>query len=74
MIAPCTSTGSDQLALITDRLECLADLDTPCTTSNGKVISDRMRFFCGDKPAQQFEQGTQVGATTSVAAVVAKTI
>ena len=58
MIAPCTSSGSDQLALISDRLECL---DTPCKTSNGTLISDTMRFFCGDKPAQQFERGTQVG-------------
>ena len=58
MIAPCTSY---QLALISDRLECLTDLDTPCKTSNGTLISDTMRFFCGDKPAQQFERGNQVG-------------
>lgn len=63
MLAPSTSSGSDQLALISDRLEDLADLDVPCISINGAYIYDTMRFFCGDKPAQQFEQGTQVGRT-----------
>ena len=43
MIAPSSSSRSDQLALI------------------GEEVFDQMRFFCGDKPAQQFERGTQIG-------------
>lgn len=31
--------------------------------SNGVEIKDRLRFFCGDKPAQQFERGTEIGGT-----------
>ena len=61
MIAPSTSGLSDQLALIADRLECLQELSEPITDSNGTPITDQARFFCGDKPAQQFERGTQVG-------------
>ena len=30
---------------------------------NGVPITDKMRFFCGDKLAQQFEHGAQVGGT-----------
>lgn len=32
-------------------------------SSTGIEIHDELRFFCGDKPAQQFERGTQVGDT-----------
>ena len=35
----------------------------PLVVSNGVTITDTMRFFCGDKPAQQFERGTQIGGT-----------
>ena len=61
MIAPSTSTLSDQLALVADRLECLRELEDTIAAPNGVPITDKMRFFCGDKPAQQFERGTQVG-------------
>ena len=61
MIAPSTSSPSDQLALIGDRVECLQELSEVVTAPNGVSISDKMRFFCGDKPAQQFERGTQIG-------------
>ena len=63
MIAPSTSSPSDQLALIGDRVECLQELSEVVTAPNGVSISDKMRFFCGDKPAQQFERGTQIGGT-----------
>ena len=64
MIAPSSSSPSDQLALVGDRTECLTELSTPVFTSDGTIeINDCLRFFCGDKPAQQFERGTQIGGT-----------
>jgi hypothetical protein len=38
-------------------------MSKPLVASNGITITDTMRFFCGDKPAQQFERGTQIGGT-----------
>ena len=61
MITPSASTLSDQLALVADRLECLQEMTDTVVAPNGVPIMDKMRFFCGDKPAQQFERGTQVG-------------
>ena len=61
MIAPSTSSGSDQLALVPDRLECLEELSQKIYDKNHTPITDKARFFCGDKPAQQFERGTQIG-------------
>ena len=61
MIAPSTSSLSDLLALIPDRIECLQELSNTITSDKGIPIKDRVRFFIGDKPAQQFERGTQVG-------------
>ena len=63
MIAPCSSSPSDQLSLIGDRLECLTQLTQTVVSNCGIAIQDELRFFCGDKPAQQFERGTQVGGT-----------
>ena len=59
MIAPSTSSGEEQLALTGDRIECLRELSEIIKSSNGIPILDKMRFFCGDKPAQQFERGTK---------------
>ena len=61
MIAASTSAQSDQLGLIADRVDCLLELPTPVTASNGVQVNDHMLFFHGDKPAQQFERGTQQG-------------
>lgn len=63
MIAPSSSSPTDQLALVSDRIECLQEISVPTTTSNGINIHDQLRFFGGDKPAQQFERGTQIGGT-----------
>ena len=63
MIAPSSSSPADQLALVGDRIECLQELSRPVKASNGTEVSDCLRFFCGDKPAQQFERGTQIGGT-----------
>ena len=61
MIAHSSSSPKDQLALVGDRLECLRELSKPTIARNGVEIHDQLRFFCGDKPAQQFERGTQIG-------------
>lgn len=58
-----TSTVEDQAALIADRFDCLSDLSTPIETKDGIQITDRLRFFTGDHPATQFEQGTKQGGT-----------
>ena len=58
MIAPSSSSPVDQLALISDRVECLQDFSISLTACNGEQIHDKLRFFCGDKPAQR---GTQIG-------------
>ena len=64
MIAPNSSSPADQLALVGDRIECLKELSKPIIASDGTTeITDCLRFFCGDKPAQQFERGTQIGGT-----------
>ena len=52
---------SDQLALIGDRVDCLLKLPTLLQSSTGVTVSDTIRFFTGDKPAQSFERGTQQG-------------
>lgn len=51
MVAPSSSSPSDQLSLIGDRLESLTELSQTVVSSCGVVIQDELRFFCGDKPA-----------------------
>ena len=58
-----SSTVEDQAAIVGDRLSCIADLQTPITASDGTEIKDTLRFFTGDHPATQFEQGTKQGGT-----------
>lgn len=60
MILPNSSSPSNQLALVGDRVECLQEMSSNIVASNGVVVHDKMRFFCGDKPAQQFEREKQV--------------
>ena len=47
MIAPSTSSGEEQLALMGDRIECLKELSQTIKTSNGIPILDKMFFFVG---------------------------
>ena len=61
MTAACSSSAEDQVALISDRLECLSDLSKPLKASNGVQVHNELCFFKGDTPAQQFERGTQKG-------------
>ena len=58
-----SSSVSDQAALVGDRLSCILDLSTPVQTEDGKEITDTLRFFTGDHPAAQFEQGSKQGGT-----------
>ena len=56
-----SSSLSDQLATIGDRLDCLPSLEQPIYSSNNIPIYDSLKLFIGDHPAQSFERGTQVG-------------
>ena len=51
---------TDQLTRVGDRSEWLQELSRSVTASNSFVVYDCLRFFCGDKSAQQFERGTRV--------------
>ena len=75
MKAPSSSSPADQLALLGDPAQCLKELSNPVTSSDGTLdISDCLHFFCGDKPAQQFEMGTQRGGTYKCGGCGAKTL
>ena len=66
MIAPSTSSPSDQLDLIGDHLECLSELSQTIASSNGIEIRDELWFFSGDNPAQEFERGAQIEKSVPV--------
>lgn len=61
IIAMSSSSIHDQAALISDRVSCIKDMSEVLYTSKGIPINDKLAFFYGDKPAAQFERGTQVG-------------
>ena len=56
-----SSSVEDQAVLIKDRLSCLLELPEPVKTETGIEITDTLRFFTGDHPATQFEQGSKMG-------------
>ena len=58
-----SSSVEDQAALIGDRNSCLQELSQPVRTETGIEINDTLRFFTGDHPAVQFEQGSKQGGT-----------
>ena len=62
LLALCSSSVEDQTALIGDRLSCL-ELSEPVKTDTGIEFTDTLRFFTGDHPATQFEQGSKQGGT-----------
>ena len=47
MIAPSSSSPSDQIALVGDRLECLQELSSLSKAPNGEEVYDKLRFFVG---------------------------
>ena len=61
LLALGSSSIEDQSALIEDRLSCILDLSEPVKTETGIEITDTLRYFTGDHPATQFEQGTKQG-------------
>lgn len=61
LIALSSSCVDDQVTLIDERLQCIEELHNTVVTSNQVCITDKLLFFCGDKPAAQFERGTQIG-------------
>ena len=61
LISAGSSKIEDQAELIEDRLNCLLDLPHPVKTDTGILVQDTLRFFTGDHPATQFEQGTKQG-------------
>ena len=61
IIAISSSSIQDQAALIGDRADCIQELSAPLKTDNNIPITDKLKFFNGDKPAAQFERGTQIG-------------
>ena len=63
ILAAGSSSSEDQAALIQDRLDCLPDLSLPTNATNGVPVEDKLVFFIGDHPAQQYERGTQHGGT-----------
>ena len=63
LLALCSSSVEDQTALIGDRLSCLLELSEPVKTDTGIEFTDTLRFFTGDHPATQFEQGSKQGGT-----------
>ena len=61
LLACGSSSVEDQVALIGDRLTYLRELSKPVKTETGMEITDTLRFFTGDHPATQFEQGSKQG-------------
>ena len=61
IIAMSSSSIENQAALISNRLSCISEMKETVSTKNNIAIKDRLMFFTGDKPASQFERGTQVG-------------
>ena len=63
LLALCSSSVEDQTRLIGERLSCLLELSEPVKTDTGIEFTDTLRFFTGDHPATQFEQGSKQGGT-----------
>ena len=61
LLACGSSSVEDQAALTGDRLACIRELSNPVKTDTGIEITDTLRFFTGDHPAAQFEQGSKQG-------------
>ena len=61
IIGRSTSSIEDQRMFLECRRECIQKLGMNIFTSKGLEITDVLRFFHGDGPAQQFEAGYSVG-------------
>ena len=47
MICMCSSSLSDQLAIMADRIECLTGLNEPVLSSNNIFVKDSLHFLLG---------------------------
>jgi hypothetical protein len=56
-----SSSPSDQVASISDRLDCLPGLQNAIRSSSGVMVHDKLLYFVGDHPAKAFERGSQIG-------------
>lgn len=56
-----TSSLEDQATFNACRKQCLKELSVPLYLTSGEQVTDIMRFFHADGPAQQFEAGNTVG-------------
>ena len=56
-----SSSLEDQALFSACRNECLGKLSSPLSLSSGVQVTDAIRFFHGDGPAQQFEAGNTIG-------------
>ena len=61
IMARCTDQHVDQLCYIDNRLEDIKLLENKIQTTSGVSITDKLRFFHGDHPAQAVEVGQQDG-------------
>ena len=61
IIGRSTSGIEDQRKFIECRRQCMQQMGTKLFTSEGLEITDVLRFFHGDGPAQQFEAGHSIG-------------
>ena len=61
ILARSTSSLQDQQMFSECRRQCISQLDQKLRTKTGTPITDILRFFHGDGPAQQFEAGNKVG-------------
>ena len=56
-----SSSLEDQALFSACRNECLKELSSHLCMSSGEQVTDILRFFHGDGPAQQLEAGNSVG-------------
>ena len=61
ILAQSGSSDAEQMVYNDTHTEYLCDLDTPIKGSTGKPITDILRYFHGDGPAQEFEIGHNRG-------------
>lgn len=61
MFCMSSSSLADQLASISDHLDCLPSLKDPIYSTEHIPIHDTLRFYTGDHPAASFERGCQLG-------------
>ena len=61
ILARCSDKLIDQLCYVNNRVEDLTDLKDPVISTRNAPVTDIMRFFHGDHPAQAVEAGQQEG-------------